>query len=534
VDGVLFLLKKSIRNILYSITGLIFVFWFLCLLVSLYGNYKIIKIAEDLKSYHYEMLKAGQKTLQSFSQVKAQFLLGILEKRQKYFDQIEKFIRKTKEQIQITKELALKRKNEAVLKNLEDLENFLDKIEEYILNKKQSILKSQATFSPEIAQILKEFKLQEKKVKDLANLMLGNRFKELITCLSEQKKMSILALIANVVFFFISIVIAGMSVYFVANGLQKEVKKLEDFAEKIKQRDLTKSLEIPEDSENEIHIIGQKMNQIVANIRELLSEVRDEISQISSGAEEFSVVVSQNVEHAKQAFDNVRDLLKYIEDFKKVIEDLNNALNQLTQAVNEIAKNATETSVESDDANAKMEQLIEVLSMLISEIQAISSSADLIQEIAEKTNLLALNATIEAAHAGDAGRGFAVIAGEIQDLSKTSGRYASEITTKVNSLVNRSKETENTVKTTKEAISRTKERTASVASAVEEQTVVISEIAETLNKVHQEISTLDRIAAEIQQRTEEAEQTNKEITKAAESLAKTAVMLENAITKYKV
>jgi uncharacterized phage infection (PIP) family protein YhgE len=205
--------------------------------------------------------------------------------------------------------------------------------------------------------MLKRFKNTEDKVRSLASNMLDNRFKEMKFELSHQERVTTLSLIINILLFLISFGMAGILSSFIARAFEKETKKLENFTEKIKNRNLMSLLDVPNNSKNEIHLIGQKINQIIKNLRELLSEVRDGISHISSGAEEFSAMITQNVEHSKQAFENVKDLLMYIEEFKKKINDLNQALSQLTMAVNEIAKNATETSAESDHAYMEMENL---------------------------------------------------------------------------------------------------------------------------------------------------------------------------------
>ncbi len=74
-------IKKSFREIIISIVGILFLFWCLGVIVAFYNNLKSIKIAKNIKNYNEKLLKAGQKTLQNFSQVKSEFLLSILEKK---------------------------------------------------------------------------------------------------------------------------------------------------------------------------------------------------------------------------------------------------------------------------------------------------------------------------------------------------------------------------------------------------------------------------------------------------------------------
>ncbi len=528
------LAKQSFKKATFFIVGVVLVFWFLGIIIACYNNLKSIKIANSIINYQQQLLRHGQKTLQMFSEIKGNFLLAILEKDEKYFDQILKLIKQTRQSMEKTKVLAQKLNDKQILNDLNKLNNLLTNLKNQIFQEKKQILASQVVLPQEVKAIMDTFKRNEGNVKNLATEMLEKRFGELRQGLDKQKQNLVFSMISNVGFFIISLVVSIFLVSLLTKNFEREIYRIEQFIEKVKNRDLTSEISVPEDSQNEIHKIAQNVNEIVKGIKELLSKVKAEIDQISSGAEEFSVIISQNVEHSKQAFENVRDLLSYVERFRKEMDLLKNSLEQLTEAVNEISKNAIETSQESDTAFEEMQNLINTISKLVADIEKISSSAELIQNIAEQTNLLALNATIEAARAGEAGKGFAVVAAEVKELSKNSGEAALEIGKRVEELVSQSKKTEETVRITQEAISRTKERTSSVASAVEEQTAVISEISDTLRKLHEEVGALDKISEQIQTRTEEAEKANDEMKMAADQLAQTAVLLKEAVSKYRV
>ncbi len=75
-----FLVKKSLKKIIFYIVGIMVFFWCLSVFVSFYNNLKTIKIAKNIKNYQEKLLKTGQKTLQKFSQINSLFLLSILEK----------------------------------------------------------------------------------------------------------------------------------------------------------------------------------------------------------------------------------------------------------------------------------------------------------------------------------------------------------------------------------------------------------------------------------------------------------------------
>ncbi len=336
----------------------------------------------------------------------------------------------------------------------------------------------------------------------------------------------------NLILFVCSIGTALFLTNYISNILQKEIKRLEEFAFRIKSGNLKVEHVVEDSSRNEIIVIGRSFQEAVDTLKNFLKQIKDAIFQISSASEEFSVMSKQVTSHNTQAFSNVKDLLEYVEEFRDRMETIKNSLSQLTEAVNEIAGNAEGTSTDSKEADSQVKIAEEVLNSLINEIEKISDSAELIQGIASQTHLLALNATIEATRAGEAGKGFTVVAGEIKELSNRSARTAEEITKRIEALVEKGKEMKQNMEKTLNKISNTKERASSVAAAVEEQSIAIKEVSSILEESYREIATLERIAEELKQRTEEAEASNRELIQSAESLNKLANLLVKEVAQY--
>ena len=122
----------------------------------------------------------------------------------------------------------------------------------------------------------------------------------------------------------------------------------------------------------------------------------------------------------------------------------------------------------------------------------ISDALQLISAIAEQTNLLALNATIEAARAGEAGRGFAVVASEVKNLARQSAEAAVRIDTLVQAVQGRANTAKASIIAVAEVVRHIAEVQTTVASAVEEQTATTKEIGRSVNEVNEGVAEISR------------------------------------------
>ncbi|MBI6853374.1 methyl-accepting chemotaxis protein [Pseudomonas cichorii] len=174
------------------------------------------------------------------------------------------------------------------------------------------------------------------------------------------------------------------------------------------------------------------------------------------------------------------------------IEQAAVAVNQMSQAAVEVAGNASNTVTESEASSHAAAQGRDRLSATISSIkeltsnvldsshqaeglaertQNISSILDVIRAIANQTNLLALNAAIEAARAGEAGRGFAVVADEVRSLAQRTSASTTEIEGLINGVQQSTQETANALRHTATQANQTLEQAAATGEAL---TVIIS------------------------------------------------------------
>ena len=159
-----------------------------------------------------------------------------------------------------------------------------------------------------------------------------------------------------------------------------------------------------------------------------------------------------------------------------------------------------------------------IVSSLADAGNQIGEVVELINRIAEKTNLLALNATIEAARAGESGRGFAVVASEVKTLATQTSKATDEISSQISSVQESTKSAVDAIETITETITQISDISLSIATAVDQQQDVTNEISANMLQASQGV---DSIAESIHEIAESARQA----THATEKVATTSAAM---------
>jgi hypothetical protein len=199
------------------------------------------------------------------------------------------------------------------------------------------------------------------------------------------------------------------------------------------------------------------------------------------------------------------------------------AAEQLAASIREIGGQVSQSTTvvgKAVEAGRETRSTIEALNEKVGRIGAV---ADMISDIAAKTNLLALNATIEAARAGDAGKGFAVVASEVKQLATQTARSTEEIARHLGEVRIATAESVTAVGRIEQTISEIDAIAGSIAAAVEEQGAATAEIA---RNVTETAAAANVMTSRITEVSGEADQTGRHAADVHDNIAALAMAVE--------
>ncbi|MGR3986146.1 methyl-accepting chemotaxis protein [Vibrio harveyi] len=320
-----------------------------------------------------------------------------------------------------------------------------------------------------------------------------------------------------------------------------------EMASKIASGDLTYQLPRNKIGNDELGILADACIDMQAKLLSLVDSISSTTAQVSTATEEVSAISEQT----SSGMDEQQQQLNLIAT----------AMNEMQATVNDVANNTEAASETANGASNDAKQGLEVVQECISQINEasvaiqsvgtmvseleqdasnISVVVDVIQDIAEQTNLLALNAAIEAARAGEQGRGFAVVADEVRTLASRTQSSTEEIVSIISKLQNCSKTAVSATNNSNDLIQVCVEQAQNAGATIGQIEQSVDNIAEKSIQIASACSEQSSVTEELHRNVEHINQFSSEVATgsrqtavACRDLSELAVGLQEIVSQFK-
>ncbi|MGH8415735.1 MAG: methyl-accepting chemotaxis protein [Pseudomonas sp.] len=344
----------------------------------------------------------------------------------------------------------------------------------------------------------------------------------------------------------LAIVLGLLAAWLITRQIMVPLQQTLSAAKRISEGDLSVDLVIHR--HDEMGGLQQSMQDMTLRLRTLIAGISDGITQIASAATQLSAVTEQTSAG--------------VNNQKRETDQVATAMNQMTATVIEVARNAEEASeaaLQADqqaregdkvvaDAIGQIERLAmevtnstDAVGQLKLESDKIGGVLDVIKSVSQQTNLLALNAAIEAARAGEAGRGFAVVADEVRSLALRTQESTEEIELLISALQSGTQQVVSTLDSSRTLTDRSVELSRRAGAALEHITRTVS----TIQTMNQQIATageeqsvvaeqINRSVSTVRDVSEQTAAASEETAASSLELARLGTHLQEMVGKFRV
>ncbi|MCB1783737.1 MAG: HAMP domain-containing protein [Alphaproteobacteria bacterium] len=271
-----------------------------------------------------------------------------------------------------------------------------------------------------------------------------------------------------------------------------------------------------------MHQLADQFDQQVGGTIKALSAAASELQDSSKAMESI----------ARSTQDASASVAAASEETSANVSTVASATEEMTASAQEIAVQVSDVASKASEASGSASRTSERVNDLNGLVGNIGEVVTAIKDIAEQTNLLALNATIEAARAGEAGKGFAVVADEVKKLATETGKKTEEIENRIEQIRNATESSVKAMELIIRSVSDIDNLSAGAAAAVEEQNATISEITRNIAEVSMAAREVASVIGNVQRGASDTGESAQTLRNFSDNIASLSGNLEQAVQGF--
>ncbi len=319
---------------------------------------------------------------------------------------------------------------------------------------------------------------------------------------------------------------------FLTKIIARPIHEMAQIMEKVAEGDLTEKANIQ--TKDEVGILARSVNHMIDNLRGVIKNIVIAAENLSASSEQVSAsteeIASASANQATSA-----------QTMNELFRELSGAINTVAENTEQAAMLANKTMKIAQDGEKVVLSSVEGANLVSDQMARLEQDSsrigeiiEVIDDIADQTNLLALNAAIEAARAGEQGRGFAVVADEVRNLAERSGEATKQISAIIKEM---QKDTELSVQSVTEGVTSTQrsgEAFGNIIQIINETSNKVTEIAGASEEQAAQSAEVLTFIENISATTEETSASTEETASTAQALTDLAEELNASVASFKV